>query len=262
MIRWSQGATHAESGIRHITQGLDALEEGTANLAASLPTFEPAVQDSAHPVSAYVATGSENYGTGMAPYFLGLSLWVGAVVATVLVPGGRYDKRRLGSRSWQSLAVAGLQIAFLGIGTTLVLPMHPMHALAYGLSLIGIGAVWWACLRLLVEKFGDAGRVLGIVLLVVQLAGAGGTYPVVLSPGFFQAIHPYLPMTWAVHVLRWALSNGYPNRVLGDAERLLALGIGAIVLTRWWPAQWLFEAPVLTDQESTAVEDGRPNEIA
>ena len=245
----SDGAGSVEAATRQLAQKMGPLSSGVTRLATALSAMKGLLQHVKSPVTPRVTSGSGNYGTGMAPYFLGLSLWVGAVVATVLVPGGRYQKRALVSRTWQSFWVAGLQILLLGGGTALVLPLHPVHPLGYAVGLLGIGFVWWAVIRLLVEKFGDAGRIFGIVLLVVQLASSGGTYPVVLSPGLFQAIHPYLPMTWAVQVLRWTLSNGYPGRVFGDAIRLAALGLAALGLVRWLPAQWLFEAPVLRDSD-------------
>ncbi len=258
MTRWAQGSAQAASALGTLSQRMGALSHGAGRIAAETPRLAKPLSAAEQPVTAQVsAMGHDNYGTGMAPYFLGLSLWVGAVVATVLVPGGRYRKAALRSRTWHSLAVALLQIGLLGAGSVVVLPMHPLHGWAYALSVVGIGLVWWAVIRLLVEKFGDAGRILGIVLLVIQLAGSGGTYPVILSPALFQAIHPYLPMTWAIHVLRWTLSNGYPNRAAGDALRLAVLGVAAIALVRWWPAQWLFEAPVLKNDEETA-EAERP----
>lgn len=244
----SRGQAAVASAEHTLAQKMAPLKDGSRHVAAILPELREPLRNVGTPVAVRLTSpGQASYGTGMAPYFLGLSLWVGAVVATVLVPGGRYQRRALKSRTTQSFLVAGLQVVLLGVGTALVLPLHPVHPGEYALALIGIGTVWWAVIRLLVEKFGDAGRIVGIVLLVVQLAGSGGTYPVVLSPGFFQTIHPYLPMTWAIHVLRWTLSNGYPRRVLSDAVRLAILGMGALALVRWLPAQWLFEAPVLRE---------------
>ena len=91
--------------------------------------------------------------------------------------------------------------------------------------MIAIAVTWWTVMRLLSEKLGDGGRLLGIVLLVVQLAGSAGTYPIQLSPPIFQAIHPYLPMTWAIHLLRYAISGALAARV---GRNVLWLGLVAV----------------------------------
>lgn len=267
--RLRQGARTLQGGLHHLDAALSLYGSGVSHLAGGLQRLGPAIrlsaslapqlsaplENAAAPVTSHIATTvNSSYGTGMAPYFLGLSLWVGAVVATVLVPGGRYRKEALGARTAQSLGIAGLQVLLLGVGTAVVLPIHPAHPVLYGLSLVGIGVVWWAAIRFLVEKFGDAGRVMGIALLVIQLAGAGGTYPVLLSPGFFQALHPYLPMTWAIELLRWTLSDGYPHAALTNAMRLGGLGTAALILVRIVPIQWLFDAPTLRDDDAESSE--------
>ncbi len=263
MAHWAQGSTQAATAFDTLAHRMGALSRGAGRIASEMPGLLRPVGTAVQPVSAHVAeTDRANYGTGMAPYFLGLSLWVGAVVATVLVPGGRYRKNALRSRTWQSLAVSLLQAVLLGAGSVVMLPINPVHGWDYAFSILGVGLVWWAVVRLLVEKLGDAGRILGIVLLVVQLAASGGTYPVILSPPLFQVIHPYLPMTWAIHVLRWTLSNGYPKRAFGDAVRLAVLGLSAIALVRWWPAQWPFEAPVVKDGEADDAQHPLPHGIA
>lgn len=248
--QWSNGVHQYRGAAGQLHDALGTLSHGTTRMTQGLNTASKPLDDIKSPITTQITTlGGGNYGTGMAPYFLGLSLWVGAIVATVLVPGGRFHRKPLDSRTGQSFGIAFLQIAFLGVGTALILPIHPDHPWAYGLSLLGIGVVWWAAIRLLVEKLGDAGRILGIVLLVIQLGGSSGTYPVLLSPALYRAIHPFLPMTWAIHLLRYTLSNGYPGLALHDIALLAGLGIVSVALTLWLPVQWSFEAPVLKEAD-------------
>lgn len=250
MAQMDAALNRYQAGVSQTANGLHRLGQAAHLTASATPQLSAPLKNAESPLKTRITTTvNSSYGTGMAPYFLGLSLWVGAVVATVLVPGGRFRKAALGARTRQSLGIATLQIILLGAGTAAILPIHPVHPVLYGVSLVGIGLAWWAIIRFLVEKFGDAGRVVGIALLVIQLAGAGGTYPVLLSPEFFQAIHPFLPMTWAIELLRWTLSNGYPNAALMNALLLAGLGAAALILVRFVPVQWLFDAPTLRDNE-------------
>jgi putative membrane protein len=186
---------------------------------------------------------SSNYGKGLSPYFLALSLWVGALVVTVIVPGGM--RKGFGLRQGTSLAVSFAQSLILSGGILLLLPLTPVHPWAFWGIMAGITVAWWAVMRLLAEKLGDGGRLLGIVLLVVQLAGSAGTYPIQLSPKIFADIHPYLPMTWAIHLLRYAISGAMAARA---GSNLLWLGLVAViawVLVQFIPGRIPFNSPPL-----------------
>lgn len=186
------------------------------------------------------------YGMGLAPYFLALSLWVGALVATVVIPGG--GRQGLGLRTRASLGVAVLQVAILTGGILWILPISPGHPWAFWGAMGITGVAWWAAIRLLTEKLGDAGRIVAIALLVIQLSGSGGTYPMALSSALFRVIHPMLPMTWSVNLLRYTLSDGLAPSADTNFLRLVALLIGAYVVVRWIPGEWRFVAPTLEDE--------------
>jgi putative membrane protein len=97
----------------------------------------------------------------------------------------------------------------------------------------------------LIRVFGDLGRVLAVLLLVVQVSAAGALLPIELSDAAFQAVHPYLPLTWVLRAFRVALFGAFegelalPLAVVG-ATALAALAAG-IALGRWRPVppeQW------------------------
>src|SRR5699024_9861290 len=89
----------------------------------------------------------------------------------------------------------------------------PVWFVLFGLL---ISTVFMLIVYSLVSVFGDVGKALAIVLLVLQIAGSGGTYPVVLLPEFFQAINPFLPFTYAVDLLREAVGGIVWERALRD----------------------------------------------
>ena len=97
----------------------------------------------------------------------------------------------------------------------------------------------------LIRVFGDLGRVLAVLLLVVQVSAAGALLPIELSDAAFQAVHPYLPLTWVLRAFRVALFGAFEGELalplaVVVATALAALAAG-IVLGRWRPVppeQW------------------------
>src|SRR5699024_1420017 len=81
-----------------------------------------------------------------------------------------------------------------------------------------------------VSIFGDGGKSMVIVMLVLQIAGSGGTYPVVLLPKFFQVISPFLPFTYAIDLMREALGGIVWSNVIYDLIILTIFGIISIIL--------------------------------
>jgi len=105
---------------------------------------------------------------------------------------------------------------------------RPLGAVAFlALTVLAFSAV----LQWVHAKFGVVGRLIALVLLMIQLTSAGGTYPVETSPGFFQALHPYLPMTYVVGGLRHLISGGPLATAWQAAAVLTAFGLGGLALS-------------------------------
>ncbi|MFC0524823.1 YhgE/Pip family protein [Pontibacillus salicampi] len=169
----------------------------------------------------------ENYGTGMTPFYTVLSLWVGALLLVSLLSTEphhsnvhRNYERYFGKLATfisigilQTLVVTLGNIFLLQIGITETIPF-----IAFGLL---ISVVFMTIVYTLVSVFGDVGKATAIVILVLQIAGSGGTYPVALLPEFFQSIHPFLPFTYAVDLMREAVGGMVKARVQTDLLYLL-----------------------------------------
>ncbi|MFJ9413963.1 YhgE/Pip family protein [Streptomyces sp. NPDC101227] len=247
------GLGDAKDGAEKLTGGLFKLKDGSNQLAdglhsgvAKIPDYDKKDRDArtevmADPVelAAKSMHKAPNYGTGLAPYFIPLSLWVGAMVAFMLLqPLG---KRALaaGAPGWR-IALGSWLPAF-AIGVVQVLAL--MAVLHWGLGLemarsaatIGFlllaTAAFTAIIQFFGAQFGPAGRVLTLVVLMLQLTSAGGTYPVQTSPGFFAAIHPFLPMSYVVDGLRRLITGGDLGVVWQGSAVLAAFTIGALALT-------------------------------
>ncbi|MEU3061134.1 YhgE/Pip domain-containing protein [Streptomyces subrutilus] len=248
-----EGVGKLGDGARSLDGGMFKLVDGSGELAGGLhdgvgriPDYDQGQRDARTRVMAdpvQLANQSlhkaPNYGTGFAPYFIPLSLWVGAMVAYMLI--APLNKRALstGASPWRVALAGWLPVAGLGAAQVGLL----MSVLHWGLGLemarpaltIGFLFLVTACFAAIVQwlnaKFGAAGRILVLAVLMLQLTSAGGTYPVQTSPGFFNAIHPYLPMSYVVESLRRLITGGDLTPVWQGCAVLTAFTLGALALT-------------------------------
>lgn len=246
----SAGGHRLAAGLGQIEAGAEQLSDGLADGADKIPGYDDADARAdvlADPVglrrtAAHPAT---SYGVGFAPYFLGLALWVGAMITYMLLrPLNRRHVMssaatwRIALAGWLPAAAIGLiQATVLFLVITLTLDLHPARPAATLGLMIGIAVAFTAIMQWLSAQFGPAGKLAALALLMLQLTSSGGTYPVETSPGFFQAIHPWLPMTYVVRALRHTI-NGGPSGPVITAILVLA-GFTAVSLaltayaTRW-----------------------------
>ncbi|MGW3242508.1 YhgE/Pip family protein [Streptomyces sp. NPDC001070] len=246
MYRLSDGSNQLTTGLTRLTDGSGQLADGLHDGASRIPDYDrkeraDRTEVMADPVrlAARSLHKAPNYGTGFAPYFIPLSLWVGAMVAYMLLQPLSRRAMAAGAPAWR-IAVAGwLPVLAIGIAQTLAL-MAVLHwaiglQMARAAGTIGFLILVTACFAAIVQwlnaRFGPAGRVLVLALLMLQLTSAGGTYPVQTSPDFFNAIHPFLPMTYVVEGLRHLITGGGLWPVWRAVLVLLAFTAGALALT-------------------------------
>ncbi|WP_010121549.1 YhgE/Pip domain-containing protein [Corynebacterium nuruki] len=177
-----------------------------------------------------------SFGAGMAPLYTVLALWVGALLTVVLVRTspprdreytrtqaylGRFGLFALIGLAQSTLAVAGL-VVFVQIGA-----VHPFLLLVSGWV---TSVVFMLIVYTLVLSFGSAGKALSVVLLVIQVSGAGGAYPLPLLPGWFQAVSPWLPATYAMDAMRAAIAGMYRGDLWINLGMLLLFAVPALIL--------------------------------
>src|SRR5690625_834582 len=171
-----------------------------------------------------------NYGTGMTPFYTVLALWVGALLLISLLSTDVSDISNLHSRE----VYIGRLLTFMTIGLLQTFIVTSGDILLVGVSVsspiwfilfgLFISLIFMTIVYTVVSVFGDVGKAIAIVLLVLQISSSGGTYPVVLLPGFFQAINPFLPFTYAVDLMREAVGGIIWGRALKDILILLLFG--------------------------------------
>lgn len=169
-----------------------------------------------------------DYGTAFTPYFVSLSLWVGALMmffAIYLDPDVKF--RRLNKNSKGFLRFAGYTL--IGIAQALVLDITILNGLQLQVKSTGlfvlvsiiISLAFTSIMRFLLVQLRDVGKFIAILLLILQLTSCGGTFPMELVPDFFNIVNPFMPMTYSVNALKEVISGidyGYL------AQNLIVLG--------------------------------------
>lgn len=254
----ASGAEQAASGGSQLKNGVDALATGSAKLGtgatelsaglgqavANIPSYSQAERAAVAAVAAAPVTADatrinavKNNGAGMAPYFMGLALWVGALAIFFLLRP--LSPRALASSARSPLvALAGfLPAALLGVlqGVVLAVVLQWVVGISAAnvVALVAICALvavaFVAINQALVALLGTPGRFVGLILAGLQLASAGGTYTVETTPGFFQALHSSLPLTYAVDALRKVIAGSSVGLGQDIGVLVLSLGIGLAV---------------------------------
>ncbi|MFJ6831276.1 YhgE/Pip family protein [Streptomyces sp. NPDC091209] len=244
--RLKTGATDLDGGLYKLVGGSGKLAGGLHDGAGRIPDYDKPDRDlrtqvMADPVqmASRDLHKAPNYGTGFAPYFIPLSLWVGAMVAYMLIQPLNRRALAAGASAWRIALAGWLPVAVVGVFQTAAL-MAVLHW-AIGLQMtraagtVGFLFLVAACFAAIVQwlnaRFGAAGRILVLAFLMLQLTSAGGTYPVQTSPGFFNAIHPFLPMSYVVEALRRLITGGGLEPVRTACAVLTAFTVGALALT-------------------------------
>ncbi|ASQ94093.1 YhgE/Pip domain-containing protein [Streptomyces sp. 11-1-2] len=242
------GANTLGGGMFRLVDGSGKLSGGLHDGAGKIPDYGKQDRDARTEVMAdpvrlvnQALHKAPNYGTGFAPYFIPLSLWVGAMVAYMLIQPLNRRALAVGASAWRIAFAGWLPVAVIGVFQTLAL-MAVLHwaiglQMARAAGTLGFLMLVTACFAAIVQwlnaRFGPAGRILVLALLMLQLTSAGGTYPVQTSPRFFNAIHPFLPMTYVVDGLRRLITGGGLGPVWLACGVLLGFSVAALALTAW-----------------------------
>ena len=229
----STGSAQMGSGITQITTGNQTIAKQLATGAkkSNLKPTNLTYNQLAQPVTTKHKERDKapNNGTGMAPYMLSVSLFVGALAFNLMFD--IYTPRkfpRTGVAWWASKStVTGIfalgEAVAVFILLNLIDDLRPVQAGATFIVLLLTGLMFMSIVYWLNLVLGKVGSFLSMILLVFQLGGSAGTYPIQLSNGFFQAIHPYLPMSYSVNTLRQTLMIG--DSAKSDILVLLAITV-------------------------------------
>jgi putative membrane protein len=220
-------------GLDRLKVGASQLAVGVDTLASALPAGVPALSGSAKGLANTVEPIIEidapvkNNGMGFAPNFIPVALWLGAVMTAFI-----FHLRRLpqaaAAHSRPALllgkmgilgAITSTQALCVFLMASFMLDVQPVHAMGLVLIMLASSLTFMLLILALVRSFGDAGKALALILLILQLSSAGGVVPVELTNDFYRAVSPWLPFTWVVKGVRASAFGAF------NSEWLTVLGV-------------------------------------
>lgn len=174
-----------------------------------------------------------NYGYALAPYMLSVALFVGAMVFNLVYPIRRLESEDETAFEWFMAKVTIGSIVAIGNALVEALLMiaaglHPDHLGAMLANGILFSLAMMFLIMFFSVAFQNPGRFLCMILLVIQLGASGGSFPIEITKGlggFFQAINPYLPMTYSIYGFRQALTSG-----LGASQMITSYSVSLLFL--------------------------------
>ncbi|WP_241387081.1 YhgE/Pip domain-containing protein [Rhodococcus sp. CH91] len=217
-FRLADGAGQLSSGMVELQSGSQELAQALGEGAKQVPSWTDAQRTAtaetlAAPVSLQrdYTNEASTFGTGFAPFFLPLALFVGGIIVWMLLTplqsrptvAGLGAYRTVLASYWPALLVGILQVIVMYAVVHLGVGLDVKHVLGTILFLMLVSATYLAMIQAFNAVFGIAvGRVVTLAFLMLQLVSAGGIYPVPTTAKPFQYIHPFDPMTYAVNGLR------------------------------------------------------------
>lgn len=154
------------------------------------------------------------YGVGMAPYFLSLGFFVGALMFSMVYPLKQTSGRPPSGMAWMvskfgfMTVESILQVIICGTVVLTVINLPVTNIPMFFLVCLTTSLTFFALIQFFITTFGNVGRFIIIILLVLQLSSTAGTFPIELTPPFFQMLHPWLPMTYTIRAFRGVISLG------------------------------------------------------
>ncbi|RSX52221.1 ABC transporter [Bifidobacterium goeldii] len=183
----------------------------------------------------------DNYGSSVTPFYTNLALWVGGFVL-IAIYKLEVDREHIHDMTatqaylgrWLLFVAVGfLQALIAGVGD-LVLGIQCEHPLLFLLACLFCSFVYVNIIYALAIAFRHIGKAVAVILVIIQIPGASGLYPIELMPDFFRELHPWLPFTYGINAMRGPIAGMYGGQYWSDMGHLAlylpaALFVGLIV---------------------------------
>lgn len=258
------GADRLNGGARQLNDGSGQLADGSHTLADQLgkgagdiPDLDDQTrQNTAHTIGNPVAVDNQaqvkapTYGAGLAPFFMGLALWIGGFVLFLIVRPLSQRALAAGVAPWKIALGGWLPAAAVGIAQALLLylvvvfgvgvrPAHPWLTVGF---LVLTSFAFTSVVHSLNAAFGARGKFIALIILVLQLVTAGGTFPWQTTPEPLHPLHQVLPLSYVVTALRHLLYGGPGLEAAGTSAIVLAIylvaGLVLSTVAAWRQQVW------------------------
>ncbi|MBR1623248.1 MAG: YhgE/Pip domain-containing protein [Pseudobutyrivibrio sp.] len=180
----------------------------------------------------------ENYGSAVAPFYSTLAFWVGALILTAIIKV-KPDKSKYSDASERQLyfgryalfwVLGQLQSLIIVLGDIFLLHVQCIHPVLFLIAGSVIATTFTLLIYSLVVTWGDAGKALAVVLVVIQIAGSSGTYPIELLPEFFKKVYIFFPFPYAINAIRECLCGMYKyDYIKYLASLIIFMGVALVI---------------------------------
>ena len=180
-----------------------------------------------------------NYGSGMSPFYTTLALWVGGTILVSLLTthAKKFEDgeditplQEYFGKGLTFVSIAVVQGLVVTVGDMVILKTYVVNPVLFALIGVFTSIVFVTFIYTLVSIFGSVGKALAIILLVLQVAASGGTFPIEVMSGFFQSINPLLPFKYAIGLMREATAGVVESILLNNFMYLSIYLVVAIVM--------------------------------
>ena len=232
----SQYLSRVDESLEKIQTDLNALRSSkTYQTLLTLEGIDPdRIADfMSSPVSleSKVVYNVDNYGTGMTPFYTNLALWVGGLILVSILkqevdPEGisrrRLDPTKAYFGRWLLFMAAGaIQGFVVCLGDLILLGIQCAHPLLFVLEGIYCSLVYVNIIYALAITFKHIGKAVAVLLIILQIPGSSGTYPIEMMPAFFQKLYPLFPFSYGIDAMREAIAGFYGKLFIKDLLCLL-----------------------------------------
>jgi putative membrane protein len=224
----SAGLTELNTGAVNLSNGINAVNEGNLKLKNGLNngynTMNNSLKFTVEDISSFITNpltlsdisinSVKYYGEGLAPYFISLSLWLGAMLMNLILSLMKFSKtvKYKFMKTYKGTFVAGsvlvmLQAIILSLILINGLGIQTSNLPLFYLGNMFIAVVFFSILYGVAYAVGLIGTPIMFIIFILQLASSGGTFPIETAPKFFRIISTYFPMTYSVEGLRMIISG-------------------------------------------------------
>ncbi|MEG6535461.1 YhgE/Pip domain-containing protein [Caldifermentibacillus hisashii] len=234
-VQLADGTNQLQAGTNELNKKLSEAADEASSLHANDKTYDmmasPAEVDSAH------INKVPNYGTGFAPYFISLGLFVGALLLTIIFP--LVDSAGIPKNGWSwfvsklavMVTIGVIQSLFIATLVLYVLDIDVQNVPLFYLFTIFTSLTFITLIQFLVTLGGNPGRFIAILILILQLTSSAGTFPLEVIPKAVQFFNPLLPMTYSVKGFKAVISSGDYSFMWQNAGILAIYIIGSMLIS-------------------------------
>ena len=179
-----------------------------------------------------------NYGSAMTPFYTILAIWVGGTILVALIKVKAEPKNLKNVKSYQLFfgryllffVMGQLQALIIVLGDIYILHCQILYPGWFWLVASLASVTFTLLIYSLALSFGDVGKALAVVIMVIQIAGSGGTFPIELLPAVYRNIYIFFPFPYAINAMRETIGGMYGSDYMKNLAELMIFAVVGLLI--------------------------------